>query len=109
MRRMIELFIRNTAKKLVNTINKPPLKLLLSYQGLSMFQLYRISNPTMKKISATNPGYHAAIANLWHPFACPCSKNHSPGTIIAIMQISMIHNTSRLPAMEATMVTVAEL
>ena len=32
-----ELFTRNTAVKLVNALNKPPLKLSLSYQGLSTF------------------------------------------------------------------------
>ena len=37
MRRMSELFTGSTAMKLVNTLNKPPLKLSLSYQGLCMF------------------------------------------------------------------------
>ena len=34
---MSELFTRSTALKFVNALNKPPLKLSLSYQGLSMF------------------------------------------------------------------------
>ena len=45
--RMSELFTGSTAVKFVNALNKPPLNLSLSYQGLSMFYLYRISNPTM--------------------------------------------------------------
>ena len=36
-RRMSVLFTRSTAVKFVNALNKPPLKLLLSYQGLSTF------------------------------------------------------------------------
>ena len=47
-RRMSVLFTGNTALKLVNALNKPPLKLSLSYQGLSTFKQYRISNPTME-------------------------------------------------------------
>ena len=35
MRRMSELFTRSTAVKFVGALNKPPLKLLLSYLGLS--------------------------------------------------------------------------
>ena len=31
------LFTHSTAVKFVNALNKPPLKLLLSYQGLSTF------------------------------------------------------------------------
>ena len=42
---MSELFTGSTAVKFVNALNKPPLKLSLSYQGLSTFYLYRISNP----------------------------------------------------------------
>ena len=34
-RRTSELFTGSTAVKLVNALNKPPLKLSLSYQGLS--------------------------------------------------------------------------
>ena len=37
MRRMSELFTGSTAVKFVNALIKPPLKLSLSYQGLSMF------------------------------------------------------------------------
>ena len=37
MRRTSELFTGSTTLKLVNALNKPPLKLLLSYQGLSTF------------------------------------------------------------------------
>ena len=37
MQQMNELFTGSTALKLVNTLNKPPLKLSLSYQGLSTF------------------------------------------------------------------------
>ena len=37
MRQMRELFTRSTAVKFVNALNKPPLKLLLSYLGLSTF------------------------------------------------------------------------
>ena len=54
-RRMSVLFTGSTAVKFVNALNKPPLKLSLSYQRLSTFQLYRISNPTMEEIGATNP------------------------------------------------------
>ena len=36
-RRMSVLFTGSTAVKFVNALNKPPLKLSLSYQGLSMF------------------------------------------------------------------------
>ena len=36
-RRMSVLFTGNTAMKFVNALNKPPLKLSLSYQGLSTF------------------------------------------------------------------------
>ena len=36
-RRTSELFTRSTAVKLVNALNKPLLKLSLSYQGLSTF------------------------------------------------------------------------
>ena len=57
MRQMSVLFTGNTAMKLVNALNKPPLKLSLSYQGLSTFKQYRISNPTMEEIGATNPEY----------------------------------------------------
>ena len=48
--------MRRMSVKLVNALNKPPLKLSLSYQGLSMLKQYRISNPTMKEIGATNLG-----------------------------------------------------
>ena len=54
---MSELFTGSTALKLVNALNKPPLKLSLSYQRLSTFKPYRISNPTMEEIGATNPEY----------------------------------------------------
>ena len=37
MRRMSELFTRRTAVKFVDALNKPPLKLSLSYIGLSTF------------------------------------------------------------------------
>ena len=37
MRRTSELFTCSTALKFVNALNKPPLKLSLSYQGLSTF------------------------------------------------------------------------
>ena len=37
MRRTSGLFTGSTALKLVNALDKPPLKLSLSYQGLSMF------------------------------------------------------------------------
>ena len=36
-RRTSELFTRSTALKFVNALNKPPLKLSLSYQGFSKF------------------------------------------------------------------------
>ena len=36
-RQTSELFTGSTAVKFVNTLNKPPLKLSLSYQRLSMF------------------------------------------------------------------------
>ena len=36
-RQTSELFTGSTALKLVNALNKPPLKLLLSYQRLSTF------------------------------------------------------------------------
>ena len=36
-RRVSELFTGSTAVKFVNALNKPPLKLSLSYQGLSTF------------------------------------------------------------------------
>ena len=36
-RRMSVLFTGSTGVKFVNTLNKPPLKLSLSYQGLSTF------------------------------------------------------------------------
>ena len=36
-RQTSELFTGSTALKLVNALNKLPLKLLLSYQGLGMF------------------------------------------------------------------------
>ena len=35
--RTSELFTGSTTMKLVNALNKPPLQLSLSYQGLSMF------------------------------------------------------------------------
>ena len=35
--RMSVLFTHSTTVKFLNTLNKPPLKLLLSYQGLSTF------------------------------------------------------------------------
>ena len=54
---MSVLFTRSSAVKFVNVLNKPPLKLSLSYQGFSKFYLYRISNRTMEEISATNPHY----------------------------------------------------
>ena len=37
MRQMSELFTGSTAVKFVNALNKPPLKLSLSYQRLSTF------------------------------------------------------------------------
>ena len=37
MQRTSELFTGSTSLKLVNALNKPPLKLSLSYQGLSTF------------------------------------------------------------------------
>ena len=37
MRRTSELFTRSTTVKFENALNKPPLKLSLSYQQLSMF------------------------------------------------------------------------
>ena len=37
MRRMSVLFTGSTGVKFVNALNKPPLKLLLSYQGLNTF------------------------------------------------------------------------
>ena len=37
MRQTSELFTGSTAVNFVNALNKPPLKLLLSYQGLSTF------------------------------------------------------------------------
>ena len=37
MRQMSELFTGSTALKLVNALNKLPLKLSFSYQGLTMF------------------------------------------------------------------------
>ena len=37
MQQMSELFTRSTVMKFVNALNKPPLKLSLSYQGLSTF------------------------------------------------------------------------
>ena len=37
MRQTSELFTGSTALKIVNALNKPPLKLSLSYQGLSTF------------------------------------------------------------------------
>ena len=37
MRQMSVLFTRSTAVKLINALNKPPLKPSLSYQGLSTF------------------------------------------------------------------------
>ena len=63
-----------------NALNKPPLKLLLSYQGLSTFKLYKISNPTMEEIGATNPKYQP-LRVLWR-CSCvhACSKNHPLGT-----------------------------
>ena len=54
---MSVLFTCSTTVKFINALNKPSLKLLLSYQGFSTFHLYRISKPTMEKISATNPQY----------------------------------------------------
>ena len=56
-RRMSVLFTGSTGVKFVNALNKPPLKLSLSYQGLSTFYRYRISKPAMEKIGATNPEY----------------------------------------------------
>ena len=64
-RRMSVLFTGNTDMKFVNVLNKPPLKLLLSYQGLSTFKQYRINNPTMEEIDATNPEYQP-LPLLWH-------------------------------------------
>ena len=77
--RMSELFTGSTALKLVNALNKPPLKLSLSYRGLGTFKLYRISNPTMDEIGATNPKYQS-LRVLLHPFVRPRSKNHPHGT-----------------------------
>ena len=56
-KRLSYLQVDSTAVKFVNALNKPPLKILLSYQGLGTFELYRISNPTMEEIDATNPKY----------------------------------------------------
>ena len=50
--------------KFINALNKPSLKLLLSYQRLSTFLLYRISNPTMEEIGTTNPEYQP-LRVLW--------------------------------------------
>ena len=36
-KRLSYLQVASTTLKLVNTLHKPPFKLLLSYQGLSMF------------------------------------------------------------------------
>ena len=64
-RRMSVLFTGSTAVKFVDALNKPPLKLSLSYQRLSTFLLYRTSNPTMEEIGATNPEYQP-LRVLWH-------------------------------------------
>ena len=77
--RTSELFTGSTTLKLANALNKLPLKLLLSYQGLSTFKLYRISNPTMEEIGTTNPDYQP-MQVLWHPFVRPHLKNHPHGT-----------------------------
>ena len=61
---MSVLFTGSTAVKFVNALNKPPLRLSLSYQRLSTFYLYRISNPTMEEIGATNPEYQP-LRVLW--------------------------------------------
>ena len=45
-RRTSELFTRSTAVKFVDALNKVPLKISLSYLGLSTFSLYGISNQT---------------------------------------------------------------
>ena len=40
-----------------------------------MCTVYRISNPTMEEIDATNPEYQPMQVK-WCPFVCPRSKNH---------------------------------
>ena len=64
--------------KLVDALNNPPLKLLLSYLGLSTFKLYGISNQTMEEIGATNPKYVPAIASLMVPERVPTLEKSSP-------------------------------
>ena len=55
--RTSQLFTCSTAVKFVDALNNPPLKLSLSYLGLSTFSLYRISNQRMEEIGITNPKY----------------------------------------------------
>ena len=40
-----------------------------------MFELYRISNPTMEETGTTNPKYQP-LQVAWHPFVRPRLKNH---------------------------------
>ena len=51
---------------------------LLRIQHVQTTYVYRISNPTMEEISATNPKYQP-LRVLWHPFVHLRSKNHPFG------------------------------
>ena len=70
---MSELFTRSTALKFDNAVTKPPRQLSPSYSGLRMF---RISNPTMEEIGATNPKYQP-LRVLWRPFVAPTLEKPS--------------------------------
>ena len=46
-----------TTMNFVNALNKPPLKLSLSYQDSAHSNHIELANPTMDEIGVTNPEY----------------------------------------------------
>ena len=69
---MIELFTGSTALKLVNALNKPPLKLSLSYHGLSYIE-WRKSVPPILAIASPMAPVRVPtleIPSPWHLFTC---------------------------------------
>ena len=94
---------RSTTVKFVNALNKLPLKLSLSYQGLSMFSLYIISNPTMEEIGTIKPKYqplqflwhhlcsHAQETTPWHPFMCLLTNSTFIVSTIIDLKLIDIH------------------
>ena len=78
-RRMSELFTRNTAVKLVNALNKPPLKLSLVIRDSarsnyieSVTQQWRKSVPPI--LSASHYKFYGAVRVPTHLFTCLLNK-----------------------------------